>query len=261
MTATPTTIETRLAELTQARAARKDEQDLDRTLTMRQVRAYLAETALLDRRIVTIRTAAEALAALPTLDADTQWLAHLTTWRTTLRDELLTVPARVRDKATIEWQQGLTWSIRLIDFGFGIAPLGIVTLAPARVGVLMAAAGYATSDPELRGPRGWRGSIKDVERRIKTLTRQRAEAHAALDAALLTDEERTAQEAETQAYRDVLNSMNIRGGPDGLRAYTPDGDPLDVADMTPVQRTAFERADTTERQSQQATVERQMAWQ
>ena len=106
----------------------------------------------------------------------------------------------------------------------------------------MAAAGYATANPDLRGPNGWRGSLKETEERIKTLKRQRAEAQAALDAALLNDDERTTLEAKDKVFRDVINTMRIKHGTDGgLVALTADGDYLDVADMTPAQRMAFER--------------------
>jgi hypothetical protein len=54
----------------------------------------------------------------------------------------------------------------------------------------MAAAGYATDGPALRGPNGFRDSLPDTEQRIKDHAKQRTAAQAALDAALLTDEER-----------------------------------------------------------------------
>jgi hypothetical protein len=246
MTTTPETtdtrIEKRLAELIKFRAERKDALDLPGTMTQREVNTYHAETALLDQRIATIRTAAEALASLPT-DADIKWRDHLVTWRATLCDELLTIKSPIRDKDTKERADRLTFSIKLIDFGLAISSLGIVTLAPTRIGELMAAAGYEVQGPALRGPHGWRGSIKEVEHRITGTTKQRAEAQAALDVALMDDAERATADAESQAHRDALSTMNLKGNAEGtgLVAFTKDGDPLSVADMTPAQKAAFTR--------------------
>jgi hypothetical protein len=237
------TTDTMLAQLTKARAERKDELDLPRTMTQREVNAYVEQTIRLDRRIAAIRTAADTLAALPTLDADTKWLAHLNTWRTTLCDELMTIKSPIRDRDTKERAERLTWSIKLIDFGLGISSLGIVTLAASAIGPLMAAAGYAIANPELRGPNGWRGHIKDTEQRIKELTKRRAEAQAGLDVLLRTDEERATQEAEDKVFYAAMNTMHCKADSTGTRlvAFTLDGDELPIDAMTPAQRKALER--------------------
>ncbi len=100
--------------------------------------------------------------------------------RATLSDERLQIRSPIRDRAIKERAEALEWGIKLIDKGFGIAPLGIVTLEHGRLGELMIAAGYEVDGPALRGPTGWQGSLPDVEARLKTPTRQRAEAQAAL---------------------------------------------------------------------------------
>ena len=248
----------RRAELTKQRAERQDELDLPRTMTLRQVRAYLAETAALDQRIAAFEAAVTAYTSLTPLEPDQQWRDFLTTARRTIDAELLAMHPRIRNEKELEQQQRLTFSLRLIDFGLGISTIGpIISLASTRVGELMQAADFAVSGDDLRGPRGFRGSLPETEQRLKTLTRQRTAVQAALDAVLMTDEERAAREAEGQAYRDALNSMEIRGG-DGLRAYHKDtGEPLDVSAMTEVQRRAFERADAAERQSRQDTINQQ----
>jgi hypothetical protein len=122
---------------------------------------------------------------------------------------------------------------------------------PTRIGELMAAAGYATSGPELRGPRGWLGSLPEVEQRIKKLSKQRAAAHAALDEALLDDDARAKRDAESAELREAFNTMHVTSSADGvsLVAYKKDdGSVLELSAMTPKQRTAFERMDALHRQ-------------
>jgi hypothetical protein len=260
-TTIPTTderIASRRAELTKQRAERVDDYPL--SWTQKQANAYVAETATLDKKIAAFNAAVETWAALPTLDADTKWLAHLKTWRDTISDERLAIKSPIRDKATRERAQSLEWSIKLIDHGWAAnrLPSKIVTLASTRLGELMAAANYDVAGEGLYGPRGFRGSLPDTEQRVKTLTRQRAEAQAALDLALEDDTDRAKRAAESQAHRDALNSMEIRGG-DSLRAYHKDtGEPLDVADMTEEQRAAFERFEAAEREYRQGVIDRQM---
>lgn len=254
-TATPT-IDERIAQLAKESAALA----ISRTQAQQEADAYGLRIESLARRISTIQVATTALASLASVAHEQEWLDHLTAWRKTLCDELLTIKSPIRDRDTKERADRLTWSIRLIDFGLGVSTLGIVTLASSAIGPLMTAAGYATANPDLRGPNGWRGSLKEVEQRIKTLTRQRAEAQAALDAALLTDDERTTREAEGQAYRDALNRLRLKGNSDGTGYVVCDeyGDVRDLATLTPIEREAFERADAAYRQEQQATFERQM---
>jgi hypothetical protein len=106
----------------------------------------------------------------------------------------------------------------------------------------MAAAGYGVSDPDLRGPRGWRGSRSDVESRIKALKEQRTEALKELEDALMPDAERQKLEAEHATFHEALHTMVLRGSDDGrsLVAFTPDGDKLERLAMTPLQRKAFD---------------------
>lgn len=240
----------KITDLEQQKAARKDALDLPHTLTQRQVNAYIAETAALDVRISTARNAAATLAALGTNEPDTKWLNHLNTWRKIMCDELMARTTRCRDKASIEWQQNLMFSTRLVDFdlGSGSRHLGpIVDLSSTRIGELMAAAGYTPTD--LHGPNGWRGGIKEVTKRIQTLTQERAAAQAALDDALMDDAARTKREAESDARRAVLNSLNLRYNSDGTAGYTAydeHGDVRDPATLTPEQRAAFDRANAVE---------------
>lgn len=237
------TTDERIAQLTKARTDRKDELDLPNTMTQREMNAYVEQTTRLDRRIAAIRTAAETLAVVPSIDADTKWRDHLTAWRTTLCDELMTIKSPIRDKSIKERADRLVFCTKLIDDGLGVATLPIVTLASSPLGPLMTAAGYATSNPDLRGPNGWRGSLKEVEQRIKDTTKRRAEAQAGLDVLLRTDEEQAQQEAEDKVLRATMATMRCRNGSDGksLVAFTLEGDALPVADMTPAQRAAFTR--------------------
>jgi hypothetical protein len=249
ITATPTAdehITARLAALTTQRAERQDELDLPRHLTQRQVNAYLADTATLDRGIAAVHAAVAALAVLGSVQTDTKWRDDLTAWRATLSAELLAIRSPIRDRHLMDLAQNVTLGIKLIDFGLGVMTIGVVTLAPLRIGELMAASGYATSGPELHGPAGWRGSLKEVEQRIKDHARQRATAQATLDEALLDDDARATRDAEDLALREAFNAMHVRNSADpkvpGLVAYTEDGAVLPVSAMTPLQRKAFERA-------------------
>jgi hypothetical protein len=239
-----TTIEQRLATLQQELATRKEDSDLPGNLSPRERMAYHARTADLNARISAIRVAAERLAALTaSLGADIKWLNHLEQWRVQLCSELKTIqtkPAPAKEKK--DAADDIIFSMRVLDFGFRNS-LPIVTLAPTRLGGLMADAGYATEGEALRGPNGWRGNLEDTERRVKSLRLQHAEAQVALEKALLTDEERVERDAETVALRDAFNGMNVTLGADGrtLTAFTPDGDELEIEDMTEMQRRAFER--------------------
>lgn len=249
-----------ITELEQQRAARKDSLDINERLAQltqesaalgvsraraeREAATYIAQMGALAQRISAIQVATTTLAGLPPLAPEQEWLDHLTAWRKTLCAELLALPKRIRDRADMDRQQNLTFSIRLIDFGFGIAPLGIETLAHVRIGQLMQAAGYAVAGEALRGPNGWRGSMPEVERRIKDGSKRRAEAQAQLDDAMMDDDARAKADAEGAAFRETLRTMDIKNSEDpnvpGLVAYTQDGDVLTLPEMTAAQRQAFE---------------------
>lgn len=250
-TTTPTLderITTRRATLTKALAARKDPLDLP-PMTQREENAYVAETAKIDAKIATLNTTVATYAALPSLDTEIAWLGFLQSSRKTIDAEILAMPPRIRNEKELEQQQRLVWSMRLIDFGFGIAVhLPIVDLSSTRIGELMAAAGYATSGPELRGPRGWQGPIKETETRIKHLTAQRATAQAALDVVLLDDTERAKHDAASAARRAVLDSLHLKMNSTGT-GYVPCdeyGDVRDPATLTPEQRDTLDRENATE---------------
>lgn len=247
ITATPDTtaarVETRLAELTAQRAARKNLNDVLRSMPQHEAHAYDAETAEIDALIVAIGKAASACSSLlSSLDADAAWLAHLKVWRETLSAELLAMHPRIRNEKELDQKLALEWSIRVIDLGFSAMALPVVTLQPTRVGQLMHAAGYEVRGDGVRGPLGWRGSSSEVEDRIKTLTPEREKLMAKLDALLLSDAERAKLEVEKEARRAAVAAMNVQLNTEGtgLSAFTKDGDPLPVSDMTPEQRTAFE---------------------
>lgn len=232
-------ITARRAELMKQRAERQDELDLPRTLTMRQVREYLSETAKVDQQVAAFDATVERWAALPPLEPDVKWRDFLVAARQTIDGELTAMHPRIRNKEELAQQQDLTFCLRQIDTG--LSPTA-VTLAPTRLGQLMAEAGYDVDGPALRGPNGWQGSLKEVEQRITTLTRQRADAQAGLDSALISDEERAAQEAEAKQLRDAYNGLNVKvGDASGLVAYR-DGAVLPLDEMTELERRAFEKA-------------------
>ena len=262
MTTTPIAdrIAERRAALTKQRDERLDPLDYPRTWTQRQVNVYDAETVALDRMIAAFNTAIATWAALPSLDADEKWRDFLQSSRDGLNTELLAIRAPIRDDATRERARALGWSIELIDHGWAAnrLPATIVSLASSRIGQLMREAGYVTDGPELRGPNGFRGSLADTEQRLTDLTAQRAAAEAALDGLLLSDEERAQRDAEDQAFRAAIDSLELRGGGETFAAYHKvTGERLTVADMTPAQAAAFERMAAIERAYHASVLARQ----
>jgi hypothetical protein len=199
---------------------------------------------------------------LPSLEPDTKWRDFLQSARATMNTELLAIKTPIRDDATRERARGLGWSIELIDVGWVanrfLVP--IIDLSSTRLGELMAHAGYVTQGhDDLRGPRGFRGSLAETEARIKETTKRRAAAEAALDAALIDDAERARRDAERAELRDALNRLRVQGNSDGS-GYVVLGDddaPRDLATLTPIERKAFEQFDAAERQLRRDTFARQ----
>jgi hypothetical protein len=93
------TPEERLAQMVEVRAARKDRDDLPRSLSERELRNYAAESMRQDASIRVARGALRELAALPSTEPDERWLAHLPIWRKALCDELLAIQSS-RDRAS-----------------------------------------------------------------------------------------------------------------------------------------------------------------
>lgn len=245
-------IAARLAAFTKQQAALPQPGALPLSTTHYEAAAIDKQRGVLAGRIATIHRAADALARLDVGAgaADACWLQQLHTWRATLGANLLALTSPNRDRALRDRADGLTFSIKLIDHGLGAVTIGsIVSLSSLPIGHLMHEAGYVTEGPELQGPTGWRGSVKEVEQRLKAFAQRRADVLAALDEALLDDGARTQRDAEDAMQRDALHSMRIkrdRTG-EGFVVFTKDGEPLDVADMTAVQRKAFERFEAANR--------------
>ncbi|MGB2710115.1 MAG: hypothetical protein WBC33_01255 [Conexibacter sp.] len=234
-----------LEELEQRRTARQEPRDLPRTMSQREVDAYVAATADLDARIHSAREAQATLAKLASLDDDLTWVAHLTAWRAALCADLLEIRSPIRDKETRARSDDLTFSIRLID-GFKTT-LPVVDLSSTRIGRFMAEAGYAVVGEALHGPRGWRGSLPDVERRVKQQQQQRAAAEHRLADALLDDDARAKRDAEAAARRQTLDSMRLRGssngGPYKLVPVRSDGTAMiDLDELSAAQREALDHA-------------------
>src|SRR5260221_6338911 len=127
-----------LAQLDADDAARKDPLDLPRTMTQREIDAYVTDSAMLARRRSSARIAAHTLAEVePQLAEFTAWRDHLTEWRQTLCDQLLDLPPRAPQA------NGLKLSIIRIDRGTNFEEA-----QPAWIPLddLMAAAGYVPRD-------------------------------------------------------------------------------------------------------------------
>ena len=179
-----------LNELEQRRAGRVDPADLPHTTTIREAAEYAAETAL---RQLHLRVARQSTATLAELrdDADQRWLFDLTNWRATLVAELPSLPRSAPAELLGRWQN-VALSIKVVDFGLGVVKDSGYDLTNMRLGELMVASGHevvgADPDRNFRGVLPWRGSIKDVEARIKEVERRRAAAQQQLDDALLDDD-------------------------------------------------------------------------
>jgi hypothetical protein len=226
-----------IAELEAQRAA------LDASApTREEVDAHDARRADLDRRVGAARTAQATLDALVTNDDDAKWLAFLTTARATCAAERMAIKSPIRDREVKYRAEVLEQSIRLIDRGLGGA-LGIDDLTPLPIGEMMIAAGREVTTPALHGPRGWRGSLPAVEKRLTQRAAEERAARAALADALLDDDQRAQRDAEAAAYREGYNRLNLRHSHDAttLVAYR-DGRVLPVNEMTDAEREVFERA-------------------
>ena len=179
--------------------------------------------------------------------------SHLTTWRSTLCEEVLALPPRAHTGYDVGLRTNLTLSIRAIDFGLGVVIDSGYDLTTLRLGQLMVASGFDVKDADpsrnFMGTLPWFGSLKDVEQRLATCAKRRGEAHLALADALLSDEERATRDAESAALRDTLNTLYLRMSSDGrtLVAYRNkdawrNNDPLDPEEMTPLESQAVEWA-------------------
>jgi hypothetical protein len=229
-------IQARLAELT----TQRNEHQTALTNLQRQMDDHVAKMARCDGRLAEISSVEIRRAGLGSDEADLKWRDFLMSARASMVDELLAIKSPTRDRQTQNLSEDLTFSILLID-----RVGSVVTLEPTRIGRLMAADGYATDMPELRGPDGWRGSLPEVERRLAHRARERAAVQIDLGRVLLIDEEYAAREAETETYRTLCNRMRLRLGQDGQRVpHRDDGSVISLEELTPEQAKALAWANT-----------------
>src|SRR5688572_14538585 len=84
----------------------------------RQLDEHWQKREMLSARILTIRSATAALAAVdPEIAACTKWFEHLTAWRKQLCDELRALPSPIRTDREFGKQRNLQLSILAIDRG------------------------------------------------------------------------------------------------------------------------------------------------
>jgi hypothetical protein len=221
-------VSTTLAELQQQRAKRIDPLDLPRTMTQREVNAYVEATEALDRRIPAVRNASSTLAELGSSAADQQWVSFLTRARQTLCDEILALPPRPRTDYARGMLQNLTLSITAIDRGSGVIRGTGYALETLRLGALIKEAGYVAApaiDGQIFGKLPWLGSMHETERRIASHEKRRADAQAQLDEALLDDVARETLTGDRAAYaaeRNARPTRKTRGDGSQYDKY-PDG--------------------------------------
>jgi hypothetical protein len=224
-----------------------EDHKLPLSTTQGELKHLQQRRADLDRRLHQVRIATATLDALPD-DPDPVWRVHLEAWRQTLCDELLALPARVRDPHARGLQINLTLSIKCIDFGPAVFDNTTYDVISSRLGQLMRAAGFEPqgADPQANfgGIMPWFGSLRDLDHAAQDVPRRRAQAEAALAEALLDDDAREAQEAEATALRDALNSMRIKNSldPNESGVYVVvdrAGTPIDETTLTPAQQRAL----------------------
>jgi hypothetical protein len=231
MTETTSTVDDVLAKL----QAELDGLNIRRIEAQQEANACVPRMDVLRQRFSAIQVATTVLAGLAPLDPEQEWLDRLTAWRQTLRDELLTLPPRIRSDKDLGRQQNLTLSIRTIEFGIGAGKDSGYDLTNLRLGHLMREAGYepvgADPDRNFSGVMPWFGSLPEVQRRIAALQKQRDDAQARLDEALLDDDARERLAAEGKARRDALNAApqrKVRGDGSEYDRY-PDGRVVEVS--------------------------------
>jgi hypothetical protein len=242
-------IAARLADLTAKRAAIPDDGTLPASTTRAELAVIQQRRRDADRELANVDAAVATWRALGSTEADERWRDQLTAWRQTLCDELLTIKSPIRDKVVMGRSINLSLSIKAIDFGPEKLEGSGYGLTNLKLGDLMRASGYEPVGEDLNhnyvGVMPWYGSLKEVEQRLAALGTQRAQAEANLEAALMTDEERAARDQQAAAERDAFNAMTVKTSPDsnrpGLVAYRADGEVMDISEMTPLQRTAFEK--------------------
>jgi hypothetical protein len=241
-------IASRRSELQHKLAATPDLGSLPASTTRDELASIETQRQHAERTLANFDATVARYRSLGDVETDTRWRAELTAWRQALCDELMTIKSPVRDAVTMGRRTNLTLSIKVIDFGLdkALSDSGYA-LTNLRLGELMRESGYEVTgaDPNTNavGTLPWYGSLREVERRLSSLAQQRAQAEAALESVLMSDDERQRQEAEAQQLTDAYNAMTVKVGPtsDGLVAYR-NGEVYAVQDMTEIQRRAFERA-------------------
>jgi hypothetical protein len=245
----------RLAALSRQRAERKDPLDLPGNMTLRQRTDYGLETMFLDRKIDSLRRSVQRVAELDGADhdADRRWRDFLTLSRQRLSDELGTIKSPMRNPEVKARADALMFSLKIIDRGLAAnGSLGIVTLAPTPLGQLMREAGYDVDGPGLRGPNGFRGFLSEIDARVKKHEVELESAIATLEQQLLPDDEIAKRDAEAKQLRDAFNNLRVVGrAGGGLRVLDEDGDERDLSTLSPLERRAFEQADSAERAREQ----------
>jgi hypothetical protein len=241
-------IEVRRAQLQQQLAAIPADDDLPASTTQADLARNRQRRATVEGELAALNRAVAAVTALGSVAFDEQWRDQLTGWRTVLCDERMQIKSPIRDPVVKGREMNLAASIKCIDRGLHAFEHSQWELENSRLGQLMREAGYEPvgADPQRNygGRLPCHGSLPEVEQRIATLAQKREQAEAALDAALMSDEERAAQEQESQQLAAAFNSMTVKLGPDGgLVALDDDGEVFEVSKITDLQRRAFERMD------------------
>ncbi|HXG72591.1 MAG TPA: hypothetical protein VNJ04_18460 [Gemmatimonadaceae bacterium] len=141
-----------------------------------------------ERRISALQVATTALTHWVPPVADEQWCDDERGWRSVICEELLAIPKGDRTAKEAGAARNLAFALAMIDGTGGIQGSGY-GIETSRLGELMREAGYEQvgADPvrNYGGTLPWYGSLPEVEQRIERATKERDDAQAQLDSALL----------------------------------------------------------------------------
>jgi hypothetical protein len=206
-----------------------------------EVRELLTRRDALQRRASLLRNALTHLSSMSfdrdKLAAEQAWREDLCRWRESLTAELSEARSALRSN--------LEQSLAVID-GHPYSDVA-VALTRLRLGELMRESGYeplAESDHRrnLPGTMPWRGSLPETDARIQRICGALRRSQDVVDAALLDDAARASLDAQTAAYREVIDGLRLKLRDEHLVPVDRRGEPIDLATLSEVQRDALARA-------------------
>ncbi len=188
------TVEAATAKIQQQLSEMLDPLDIPRTWTQRQLEAYETQRGNLGVILRELGTNHATLVQVtPKIEADEKWEADLLAMRTTLLQELATLPPQIRLEKDLHFMTNRKISVRIVDFGPHADGQWTRDISTLRLGELLLAAGYRQFEPERNtnatvGEIEFHGCLAEVQPRLKDLRARRDDAQKRLNDALLAAE-------------------------------------------------------------------------